>query len=198
MRKNLTSILGILQADTIKHNEVKIKVSNEYIRRAELEALDRKTRKIMTINHSLHPQSDVNSLYLPRKIGGRGLRQVKDETVDHIISSCLKIAQTDYLARHDKVATMLHWNICKNYNLLARKYWWDHQPEKIENTVQIIDVAIPRDTRISEKELEKKTKYRGLEIEIEKLWRKKTKTIPIIIGWVQSQKIWDNTLQPLA
>ena len=34
---------------------------------AELEDLDRKTRKLMTANHALHPQSDVDRLYLPRQ-----------------------------------------------------------------------------------------------------------------------------------
>ncbi|XP_053114534.1 uncharacterized protein LOC128328501 isoform X2 [Hemicordylus capensis] len=203
---------------------------------AELEMLDRKTRKIMTINHALHPRSDVDRLYLPRSSGGRGMRQVHqtveeekrgleeyikdseedalqmvknaklfntnetkqaykkeqvknraekwrnkplhgqylhnitgksditktwqwlkndnlkketeglilaaqeqalrtnairakveksttnskchlckeaDETVNHLISCCKKITQTDYKQRHDKVAGMIHWNICK-------------------------------------------------------------------------------------
>ena len=38
----------------------------------------------------------------------------KEESVDHLVSSCSKIAQTDYKERHNKVATMLHWNLCKN------------------------------------------------------------------------------------
>ena len=44
---------------------------------AELEDLDRKTRKLMTANRALHLQSDVDRLYLPRQTGGRGLLQVK-------------------------------------------------------------------------------------------------------------------------
>ena len=34
--------------------------------------------------------------------------QKKDETIDHLISLCSKIAQTDYKERHNKVASMLH------------------------------------------------------------------------------------------
>ena len=44
---------------------------------AELEDLDRKTRKLMTAHRTLHPQSDVDRLYLPRRIGGRGLLQIR-------------------------------------------------------------------------------------------------------------------------
>ena len=41
--------------------------------KSELQANDRKTRKLFTIYGALHPTSDVDRLYLPRKEGGRGL-----------------------------------------------------------------------------------------------------------------------------
>ena len=44
------------------------------------------------------------------------LCKVKEETIDHLVSSCSKIAKTDYKERHDKVASMLHWNLCRKYN----------------------------------------------------------------------------------
>ena len=39
----------------------------------ELQEMDRKTRKLMTINKELHPRSDVAQLYLSTKNGGRRL-----------------------------------------------------------------------------------------------------------------------------
>ena len=39
----------------------------------ELQGIDRKSRKIMTMNKELHPRSDVARKYVPRKKGGRGL-----------------------------------------------------------------------------------------------------------------------------
>ena len=36
----------------------------------------------------------------------------RDETIDHVLSGCTKLAQQDYKARHDKVAAALHWNLC--------------------------------------------------------------------------------------
>ena len=41
----------------------------------------------------------------------------RDETIDYLISSCCKIAQTNYKERLNKVASMLHWNLCKKYHL---------------------------------------------------------------------------------
>ena len=47
-------------------------------RKSELEAIDRKTRKLFTIYGALRPKSDVDRLYIPRKEGGRGLISIKD------------------------------------------------------------------------------------------------------------------------
>ena len=44
----------------------------------ELKAVDRKTRKLLTINRALHPQADVDRLYYKRADGGRGLISVED------------------------------------------------------------------------------------------------------------------------
>ena len=42
-------------------------------RKSDLEAIDRKTRKLFTIYGALHPKSDVDRLYTSRKEGGRAL-----------------------------------------------------------------------------------------------------------------------------
>ena len=47
-------------------------------RKSELQAIDRKTRKLFTIYGTMHPKSDVDRLYIPRKEGGRGLISIED------------------------------------------------------------------------------------------------------------------------
>ena len=54
--------------------------------------------------------------------------------------------------------------------------------EKTKNLVTLVDVAIPADKRILEKEQEKITKYQDLRTELEYLWNKKTRIIPVVIG----------------
>eukprot|EP00794_Sanderia_malayensis_P016665 gene16665-biopygen14077 len=44
----------------------------------EGDQMDRKTRKILTINKEFHPKSDIDRLYVPRKKGGRGLISCKN------------------------------------------------------------------------------------------------------------------------
>ena len=42
-------------------------------KKAELESIDRRARKLTTMNKELHPRGDVARLYVGRKNGGRGL-----------------------------------------------------------------------------------------------------------------------------
>ena len=102
--------LGILEANKILEQKMKLNVSKEYIRslkkflksklsgrilvrgvnawavsllrhstafvswrKSELQAIDRKTRKLFNIYGALHNKSDVDRLYIPRIEGGRGL-----------------------------------------------------------------------------------------------------------------------------
>ena len=47
-------------------------------RKSELEAIDRKTRKLLSRYGALHPKSDVDKLSIPRKEGGRGSISIED------------------------------------------------------------------------------------------------------------------------
>ena len=62
-----------------------------------------------------------------------------------------------------------------------------HRPDltlvdKKNNKVSLIDVAIPWDSRVEQKEREKRDKYQDLRIELRRLWDKPVEIIPIIIG----------------
>lgn len=42
-----------------------------------IQELDRKTRKLLNMHGMIHPRADIDRLYIPRKNGGRGLRQLE-------------------------------------------------------------------------------------------------------------------------
>jgi hypothetical protein len=46
----------------------------------------------------------------------------------------------------------------------------------------MIDIAIPSDKNVIQKEAEKKLKYKNLSIEIQRMWNMKCCVIPVIIG----------------
>ena len=53
---------------------------------------------------------------------------------------------------------------------------------KKEKTYTLIDVAIPADRNVVQKEAEKKLKYKSLCIELQQMWNLKCTIIPLIIG----------------
>ena len=46
----------------------------------------------------------------------------------------------------------------------------------------IVDIAIPGDLRVREKEIEKREKYQDLAIKIRRLWKTSVKVVPIVVG----------------
>ena len=102
--------------------------------------------------------------------------------------------------------------ICNHYNTETPDIWYEHKqlpvvdtpkviilwdfpirndrtiqanrPDRVikhtqNKTCQLIDMSVPSNSNISAKESEK---YEDLEIEIAKMWKMKTKTIPVIVG----------------
>ena len=78
----------------------------------ELQKMDRKTGKFMTMNKELHPRSDVAQLYISRKNGGRGLigceNNVKDEEnglgwyVKNNMEPLLVVVRTSSVITHEE------------------------------------------------------------------------------------------------
>ena len=46
----------------------------------------------------------------------------------------------------------------------------------------LIDIAVPADARVEEKEQEKINRYQALARELKRLWKVETKVIPIVVG----------------
>jgi len=111
-----------------------------------------------------------------------------EETIERLTSGCPILAKKEYLMRHDKVFTHLHYSICKSLGVETTDKWYTHMPNpmyeeedvtvlwnqavhtdrevtanrpaiitknKKEKTCTLIDVAIPPDRNVVQKEAEK-------------------------------------------
>ena len=67
--------------------------------------------------------------------------------------------------------------------------------DKKRRTCKIIDFAVPGDTRIEEKEKEKREKYQDLRRELQKTWNVKVKIIPLVVGSLGAPKPFGNRLK---
>ena len=68
-------------------------------------------------------KSQQNSKY--RQYGDR------DETINHIISECSKLAQKEYKARHDRVGKVINWKMCKKFKFDHTNKWYMHNPAPV-------------------------------------------------------------------
>ena len=55
----------------------------------------------------------------------------RDETINHIISECCKLAQKEYKARHDWVGKVIHWEMCKKFKSNHADKWYMHKPAPV-------------------------------------------------------------------
>ena len=55
----------------------------------------------------------------------------RDETINHIISECSKLAQKEYKARNDWVGKVIHWEMCKKFQFDHRNKWYMHNPAPV-------------------------------------------------------------------
>ena len=76
----------------------------------------------------------------------------RDETINHIISKCSKLAQKEDKTRHDRVSKMIHWELCKKLKFDNTNKWYMHNPTSVlENDTHklIWDFDIQTDHLIS-------------------------------------------------
>ena len=76
----------------------------------------------------------------------------RDETINHIISECSKLAQKEYKVRHDWVGKVIHWEMCKKLKFDHTNKWYMHNPAPVleNNTHKLLwDFDIHTDHRIS-------------------------------------------------
>ena len=55
----------------------------------------------------------------------------RDETTNHIIRECSKLAQKEYKARHDWVGKVIHWEMCRKFQFDHTNKWFVHNPAPV-------------------------------------------------------------------
>ena len=54
--------------------------------------------------------------------------------------------------------------------------------DSVNSTCKLIDMTVPSDRNIALKDIEKKSKYKDLDLEIQRMWHRKTVVIPEVVG----------------
>ena len=78
----------------------------------------------------------------------------RDETINHIISGCSKLAQEKYKTRHGWVGKGIHWEMCKKFKFDHTNKWYMHNPAPVleNNTHKLLwDLDIQTNHLISDR-----------------------------------------------
>ena len=54
-----------------------------------------------------------------------------EESIDHIVSGCSKLAQKEYKRRHDNLGKIELWKLARKCNFKAKDIWYEHEPESV-------------------------------------------------------------------
>ena len=48
-----------------------------------------------------------------------------DETINHLLSECSKMAQKECKRRHDWMGERIHWDVCKKNKIQVKEKWYE-------------------------------------------------------------------------
>ena len=196
--------------------------------------LKRETESFMVVRQNQSIRTNLVKARIDKSQGDSLCRMCRkvDESINHIVSGCTKLAQKEYKRRHDNLEKIVHWKLARKCNFEAGDKWYENEPEivlknedykilwdfsiqtdhdiearradlvvvdKKERSCKVIDFAVPGDTRIEEKEKDRKGKYQDLGRELQKMWNVKVKTIPLVVGSLGAiPKQFDNRLKQIG
>ena len=75
-----------------------------------------------------------------------------DESIDHLTAGCPVLAKTEYIHRHDRIGSYVHWKLCNYYNIQTTEKWYEHKPMTVqenENVSILWDMPIHTDRQIN-------------------------------------------------
>ena len=177
----------------------------------ELKSFDRRTRKSMTMHEALHPKSDVDRISVSRKMCDKKSEAIshivseceklaqnvckrRQDNVARIVN--WKLCRKYNSKRSEKWYEHAPEGVVENEEV---KILWDvmiqcdreikaRKPDivvvnKNERSCAIIDIAIPGDIRVSEKEKENIQRYQELKRKIKRILNiRSIKVIPVVVG----------------
>jgi hypothetical protein len=103
------------------------------------------------------------------------------------ISAGIQVSEKWYTHVPEPVTENNHTSILWDFSINTDRTIRANRPDiivkdKKNKTCLLIDVAVPGDANVSIKEFEKKSKYKDLELEIQRMWKTTTSVIPIVVG----------------
>jgi len=83
------------------------------------------------VNNNNNNNNNIITIF-KEEIGNKcRLCEQHEETIDHFTAGCPILAKNEYLMRHDKVCTHLHYSICKTLGIETTDKWYTQIPKPV-------------------------------------------------------------------
>ena len=125
MWKTLIIMIIIRRINTISHEKTWTWLRTGNLKRETESLLTTVQDNAIRINHIKARIDKTQQNSKCRLCGDR------DETINHIISECSKLAQKEYKTRHDWVGKGIPWEMCKKFKFEHANKWYMHNPTPI-------------------------------------------------------------------
>ena len=97
------------------------------------EDLKRETKSLIVTAQNQSIRTNLVKAKIDKSQGNslcRVCRKV-DESIDHIVSGCSKLAQKECKRRHDNLGKIVHWKLARKCNFEAGDKWYEHESERV-------------------------------------------------------------------
>ena len=95
--------------------------------------LKRETESLIVAVQNQSIRTNLVKARIDKSLGDSLCRMCRkvDESIDHIVSECSKLAQKEYKRRHDKLGKIVHWKLARKCNFETGDKWYEHEPESV-------------------------------------------------------------------
>ena len=121
--------------------------------------LERETESLIVAAQNQSIRTTIVKAKIERSQGDSLCRMYRkvDESIDHIVNGCCKLAQKEYKRSHDNLGKILHWKLARKCNFESGDKWYEHEPESVlgnEDYKILWDFSIQTDQVIEARRLD--------------------------------------------
>ena len=95
--------------------------------------LKKETESLIVAAHNQSIRTNLVKAKIDKSQKGTLYRLCKkaDESIDHVVNGCSKLAQKEYKRSHDNLGTIVHWKFARKCNFEIGDKWYEHELESV-------------------------------------------------------------------
>ena len=93
--------------------------------------MKRETERLIVAAQNQSIRTNLVKAKIDKSQGDSLCSRKVDESIDHIVTGCSKLAQKEYKRRNGNLGKIVHWKFARKRNFEAGDKWHEHEPESV-------------------------------------------------------------------